>query len=492
MKTTSIFGGVQVFNIVISLVRSKFIALFLGPAGIGIAGLLTSTTGLIATLTNFGLGTSAVKDVSEAHASGDKSRLDKVVAVFKRLLLLTGLLGTVIVFLIAPLLSKLTFGNSDYSTAFRIVSITLFLGQLATGQMVILQGMRLLHQLAKANMIGSLIGLLISLPIYYWLGVNGIVPAILIISVSSVAITLYFTSKIKFKKISISRALLKVEGSGMLKMGFVFSVNGISVMLAAYILGVFIARYGGVAEVGLYNAGFAIVNTYVGMIFSAMATDFFPRLSAVSSDNSLCRKMVNQQAYISILIIAPILTIFLVFINAIIIILYSVKFLPINEMIQYVALGILLKTVTWAMGFMIIVKGNSKLFFFSELIANGYMLISNILFYKYYGLTGIGISFILSYILALLQTYIILHLKYKFSFDVSFYKIVAIHVFFAVSCFVIGHNFEGIYRYLLSFPLVIAAVGFSLYELNKKMDILSDARRILLKRNLPSAPDKLN
>ena len=124
--------------------------------------------------------------------------------------------------------------------------------------------------------------------------------------------------------------------------------------------------------------------------------------------------MVNQQAYISILIIAPILTIFLVFINAIIIILYSAKFLEINDMIQYVALGILLKTVTWAMGFMIIAKGNSKLFFYSEVIANIYMLASNILFYKYYGLNGIGISFILSYTIALLQTYFILRWKYQF------------------------------------------------------------------------------
>lgn len=61
VKATSLFGGVQFFQILISVVRSKFVAILLGPSGMGIVGLLTSTTGLITGLTNFGLGTSAIK-----------------------------------------------------------------------------------------------------------------------------------------------------------------------------------------------------------------------------------------------------------------------------------------------------------------------------------------------------------------------------------------------------------------------------------------------
>ncbi|HBK40816.1 MAG TPA: O-antigen translocase, partial [Porphyromonadaceae bacterium] len=84
MKATSLFGGVQVFQIVISIVRSKFVALLLGPAGMGIVGLLTSTTGLVAGLTNFGLGTSAIKNISEANATGDEQRISTVISVMRR------------------------------------------------------------------------------------------------------------------------------------------------------------------------------------------------------------------------------------------------------------------------------------------------------------------------------------------------------------------------------------------------------------------------
>lgn len=93
MKATSVFGGGQVFQIIIGIIRSKFIAVYLGPVGMGISGLLFSTTGIIGGLTSFGLSTSTVKDIAAAHGVGNISRLSTVAAVFKRLVWVTGLLG---------------------------------------------------------------------------------------------------------------------------------------------------------------------------------------------------------------------------------------------------------------------------------------------------------------------------------------------------------------------------------------------------------------
>jgi hypothetical protein len=68
MKATSIFGGVQVFQIIIGIIRSKFIAVFLGPTGMGISGLLQVSIGMIAGLTNFRLSSSTIKSNSAAQA----------------------------------------------------------------------------------------------------------------------------------------------------------------------------------------------------------------------------------------------------------------------------------------------------------------------------------------------------------------------------------------------------------------------------------------
>ena len=58
MKATSIFGGVQVINIIIQIIRSKVIAVLLGTTGVGVMGLLITTISFIAKLTGFGLNTS--------------------------------------------------------------------------------------------------------------------------------------------------------------------------------------------------------------------------------------------------------------------------------------------------------------------------------------------------------------------------------------------------------------------------------------------------
>ncbi|MGE5348154.1 MAG: oligosaccharide flippase family protein [Actinomycetota bacterium] len=125
MKATSIFGGVQVINIIISIVRSKFVAVLLGPGGMGIYGLFTSTTGLIEKITNLGLSTSAVRNVAAANASGDRSRIGTVVSVLRRLVWITGIAGALFTFFAAPWLSDLTFSNREYTIGFRWVAVTL-------------------------------------------------------------------------------------------------------------------------------------------------------------------------------------------------------------------------------------------------------------------------------------------------------------------------------------------------------------------------------
>ena len=151
VKATSLFGGVQFFQIIISVIRSKFVAILLGPAGMGVVGLLTATTELVAGLTNFGLGTSAVKNISEANATDNRERISIVIAVVRRLVWITGLLGSLVTLVASPWLSQFTFGNKDYTIAFIWISITLLLNQLSTGELVLLQGLRKLQQLAKAS-----------------------------------------------------------------------------------------------------------------------------------------------------------------------------------------------------------------------------------------------------------------------------------------------------------------------------------------------------
>lgn len=473
MKATSLFGGVQIFNIIISIIRSKFVAVLLGPAGMGISGLLTSTTGLISGLTNFGLGTSAVKDVAEANATGDENRIATIAVVLRRWVWITGLLGTIITIVFSPWLSQLTFGNKQYTIAFVWLSITLLFQQLSSGQLVLLQGMRKLQYLAKANMTGNVIGLIISLPLYYFFKLDGIIPAIILSSLTAMALSWYFSGKVQIQPVKVSRNQTLYKGKGMIKLGFMLSLSGLISVGVGYLVRIYISNTGGVNEVGLYNAGFAIINTYVGLVFTAMATDYYPRLAAVSQNNLQAKQLINQQSEIAIIILAPILIVFIIFIHWVVILLYSFKFLSINAMIHWAALGMFFKAVSWSIAFIFVAKGESKLFFLNELLANFYLLFFSLVGYKIWGLNGLGISFLLTYVIYLIQVFFIAKKKYHFSFNKESLKLFTIQFILALLCFFIVRIFNGFYVYLIGTGLISFSLWYSFKELDKRIGIMN-------------------
>ena len=471
MKATSIFGGVQVFTIFVAIIKSKFIAVLLGPAGMGISGLLTSTTGLINGLTNFGLGTSAVKDVAAANATGDETRIATIVTVLQRWVWITGVLGALVTLIFAHWLSLLTFGNADYTIAFIWLAITLLLQQLTTGRLVVLQGLRKLSYLAKANMSGSIIGLFVAVPLYYFLGIGGIVPALMASSATAMLLAWYFARKVPIKSIQVTRFQTVEEGKGMLRMGFIISLTGLIGLGVAYVVRIYINHQDGVADVGLYNAGFAIINTYVGLVFTAMGTDYYPRLAGVASDRKKTNQAINQQAEIAILILAPILIVFLVYINWVVILLYSTKFIGVSGMIHWAALGILFKAVSWSIAFILLAKGASKLFFWNELITNIYLLVFNLIFYRYFGLTGLGFSFLLGYFFYAIQVYMVAKLKYAFAFDTSFYKVFGIQMALGVAAFVVIKTTISPVNYVVGTLLILLSSFYSFKELDKRIGL---------------------
>ncbi|MCK9311186.1 MAG: O-antigen translocase, partial [Bacteroidales bacterium] len=420
IKATSLFGGVQVFNILIQIIRSKVIAILLGPSGMGIIGLLNSTTTFISSLTNFGLGTSAVKNVSEANFSRNTERISSIVTVLRRLVWITGLLGTIFTIIFSKWLSQITFGNEKYTSAFIWISVSLLFNQLSSGQMVIIQGMRKLKLLAKANLSGSTLGLFVTLPLYFFMGLDGIIPGIIGTSLISMLVSFFYSRKIPVVPAQISVSKTLKEGKSMLQMGFLISLSGLLTLGASYILRIFIGRIGGTAEVGLYTAGFAIINSYVGLIFNAMGTDYYPRLSAIANDNKKCAETISQQSEIGILILAPIIVAFLIFIKWVIIILYSNQFISVSGMIYWASFGMFFKVVSWAIAFVFLAKGASKLFFWNELISGIYILILNLLGYHYMGLTGLGISFAVGYLIYLFQVYTVSRIQYGFSLNRDF------------------------------------------------------------------------
>jgi O-antigen/teichoic acid export membrane protein len=483
VKTTSLFGGVQFFTIIIGIVRTKLIAIFIGPAGMGIITLLNSGITVIGGITGLGIETSGIKHISNHFKNDDLNSIATIAAIVKRLALLTGILGCLVTIFLSGWLSQLTFGNSNHTFSFVFISITVLFRQLMIGELVVLQGLRRMRLLAKANFYGNLFGLLGSIPLYYYYRIDAIVPTIIVASFSSLLVSFFYSKKIKLNTIVISREQMASDGKSIIKLGMLLTVSGLLTLLSTYIIQIYIGKQGGLGQVGFYNAGFTLLNSYVGLIFTAMSTDYFPRLAAISNENEKVRTSVGQQSFISILIITPVIILFLTLIPLIVKIIYTPKFLSIIPMVCFGILAMLFRAVSWSMGYILIAKGDSKMFLKTAFGFNFISLFLNVLGYHFYGLEGLGISFFVFYLIHFFGLKIITKKRYGFYFDADFYQIYGICFLMCVATFLLRYLSDPIIKYSLMSVMILLSIVFVLFQMNKKMELKGMFTAIIKKNN---------
>lgn len=475
LKTTSLFSGVQVISVFISIAKSKFAAILIGPAGIGIVGLLTNTLNIVSSITRFGLDISAVKEIAFFKGK-DEEKVERIIIALRKLVWLTGLVGSFVTIALSFWLSKLVFGNDDYVFSFILISIAVLLNQLTTGNLAILQGLRHLRQLAKATVWASFASLLVIIPLYYYLGLDGIVPVILLNSLFTFLFSWYFSKRIKagMQKLTFKDSLK--EGKEMMRLGFVLSLGGFATLLTTYAVQIFLTNKAGVDEVGFYNAAFIIVNAYVGVVFTAMSKDYFPRLSAIVHEKKKMIQMVNQQALVAVLLLAPIIIVFIAFAPFLIELLFSKEFLPILGIVTFAILATIFKAVSWCLGYIIVAKGDSKLFIVTEVVFNLLLFIMSIIGYLYGGLKGIGISYLIYYGVYLIAVKIIASNKYQFSFQKELYFVLAVSVALCGMTYVSTLIESATLKYTVLIVLILLSSIFTLVQLNNRTKIISDLR----------------
>lgn len=469
-KSTFLFGFVQVFNIITKVGINKAVAIFLGTEGMGVIGLFQSTINILKTGFDLGISQSAVRDVSQAMSEG-QSQYARIVAVVKRVIIITSLFGTVIAFCLAPMLSQWTFGNSDYTYSFMWLSIVVFLNVLTEGQLSILKGARLLKSLAKASLYGSIVGLITSVPLYYFLGADGIVLSLITSALAAFIFSWFYVSKIDVDKVKVATKAAFNEGSVMIKMGVALMYVNFLVVLSDYVIRSYINQVSTLEMVGLFQAGSMIVSSYFGVIIIALTTDYYPRISAINSDNAKISEEFNRQVEVSLLIIGPLVIFFLFAMPFFIQFLYTKQFLPVIDYLEYAVFGILLTICSNSLGFILLAKRATNVFFFTATIGRIVIIISNILLFNYFGLKGLGIATIIAGFMHLILMQTVIWKLYKIRTKNKLIISLLLMLLLTVVAFFVKNIENVILSYSLGIMLIIVSLFYAIITMKKDMNI---------------------
>jgi O-antigen/teichoic acid export membrane protein len=404
LKSSSIIGGASFITILIGLVKVKALAVLLGPAGIGLMGLLTTLMASGSSLFGMGLATSGVRQLVVDGGTNEKFYLVKK-ALFTANFLL-GILAFVFFILFSSQISEFLFKSSEQVYSVYVIGFGVFITLISSSQMALLQGLRKITELAKVKVISALLATVTGLLIVFNYDEQGIPFFIITLPLATGIIAYIYTKKLpKIEPIKFRLKQLKPQWHSMITFGFVFMLTGLMStgcqLLVRYIINLEL----NIEAVGYFQASWAVSMTYIGFVLGAMGADYYPRLTQIIDEKDRSNQLANDQTEIAIIIAAPVLLGMLAFAPVVIQMLYSNEFTASIEILRWQVLGDVLKVIAWPIGFILLAKGKGKLFFCTELLWNmGYVLFIY-LGVSVFGIEVTGYAFVFVYLIYLIVIY---------------------------------------------------------------------------------------
>ncbi|MGM9700654.1 MAG: oligosaccharide flippase family protein [Prevotella sp.] len=396
-RSTSLFGGVQGLNVLIGIVRNKCVAVILGPSGMGLLSLYNATVKLMSDTTSMGIAMSGVKTMSARYEEGDEGKLADAVCLIRSWSVVAAIMGMLLCMIAAPVLSAYTFGGG-YTWQLMLLSPTVALMALIGGELAVLKALRRLKSIARVSVWHMVGALITSVPILYVFGEAGIVPSIVIAAAVQMGLVAFCAHRAWPWRVSLRLSFLR-RGMGMVRLGVAFVAAGIMGSGMEFAIRAYLGNAGGMEMLGLYNAGYMMTMTYGGMIFAAMETDYFPRLSAIGKTGEEMNRCVNRQIEVSLLMISPLLVALMVGLPVLLPLLFTGEFLPVADMMRFSILALYLRALSLPVAYIPLGQGAACSYLLMEAVYDLSLLPLMMMCYHSWGLVGTGIALCMAAVL---------------------------------------------------------------------------------------------
>lgn len=409
LKVMSILTGVESLGLLCSIIKMKIVAVWLDAIGVGLFNIFNTTIETATYFTGLGLRQSAVRDLSLSAKEGRKS-LMRMIERLRSWSLVAGLLGGAVLLAFSRPLSEIIFGSPDMWCGFALLSLTMFLNAIYNGETAIFQATQDFRRLARTGVEMSVAGLLLSIPMFRWLGDGSVVLSIVAYSVAGVVFAIINRNK-EFADAGISRSALK-GNIDFVKFGVWLSATAFISSLCMLIFSGWLNRVASTTEVGFYAAGTTLVVRYTSLIFNSVALEYYPRISANITTMRRVEVFMNHEIVLLLLLFTPLMLLFMIFREPIVRILYSSEFLEVIPFITWGIVTVILRAVSNTMAYTILAKGEGKVYLLTDSFDALLGLFLSILFYNIMGLTGVGVAMIIWYAVYMLVVGIVCRLRY--------------------------------------------------------------------------------
>jgi enterobacterial common antigen flippase len=403
LRSSALMGVAQAVTLAMAFLRSKLIAVLIGPSGIGLMGVLNTFNANLSAVAGWGLGTSGVRTVASA-SEGERTRKAAAVRQFGRSLAWAALFGVLL--LVLPI-GYVTFKSQDYALELLIAGLAVPC-VVATGMWTaLLQAGGHIGSIAKTQMTSSVVGMVLGLPFIYCFGSVGIALGVLLAALATAYVTWRAAARLSP---STTTAPSPGDLRELVHLGFALQIGAILGAISAYLARVLILRShgddmaAGLDDAGYYQAAFAVTGSLPGVIFSSASSDFYPRVAA-AKDEDEARHVTEAQIRASLLLAMPILMALLTQGPLAIRMLYTNGFEPAVPLLAWFVWAIFCFLVGWPLGLLVMARRSKRAVAFSQSILGLSGLVLAMILTPMWGVRGAAAAYFgsgLTYVVALL------------------------------------------------------------------------------------------
>lgn len=392
LTSTMVTGGATIAVAVISLFRSKGLALMVGPAGIGAMGILNSAMTLLASIACLGLTFSGVRQIAVTTGAAQRH-----VRLLIWAMCLAGAMLVAVVVLVADRRFLDWIGMNALGGAKWWVAAGLVAMVVAAVQMTVLQGARQIRRLAEVRIAGALVGALAGVAAVWQFGDSAIPFAVIAVPIGNILAGLLRPARIVTSENSPNLSLGVVRT--LLALGLATLVTGTAASAWQLAVRSIVADHLSLEFAGLYQAAFSLSAMNIALVLGALGADYFPRLSEAASRKDEVERVINQQFSAAIFLSVPLIFALISFAPIALKILYSSKFEGAWQLLQLQALGDLVKIPGWICVYALIALNKNRLYLVIDLGFCSIITIISLLLIDSFGLNGAGMGYLIAYAL---------------------------------------------------------------------------------------------
>ncbi|MBQ6226176.1 MAG: oligosaccharide flippase family protein [Bacteroidaceae bacterium] len=481
LKYTGIFGGVQGLKMFVSAARVKLTSELLGGWGMGLITAYNAVFEFLNKASNMGIPLNATRKTSELFETGTEEQMAHQVMVIRTWVLWSAILSVLICLFFSPIISYFYFDH-DWTRwpAVMLTSLVAVSNIIAEGECAILKGLRQVRKVALIETILALGTLLCTIPLYYLLGIRGVIVGLIACGFLSAIVHFFFSLPLVSYKVKPLSYKTFLEGLPLVKVGIPYVLAGVANAGLQMVIPAIILAHHTMKELGHYNAGWALMFGYAGLVFLALESDYFPRLSSVSQDRLRMNNTINQQIDVCTLILTPLLILLVVFMPYVLQLLFEDEFLVVTGMATLAVFYPFLRCMALPMGYSVLAKGHTIAFLVLEVCYDVFFGLLIWWCYNSFGLVGAGIALSAGALYDVIVYFLYCHFRYGFVFRKStfFFCLGQLAcVLIAVEyCYLVSPSVEE--KYIAGGIAFIGSFSLSVYQLLHR----SSCARYLLRK----------